>query len=233
VADLDLPYSGNVSPNSVPLGTGPLSSSERERLARGCQRAIEWHAGSVRKQSRIPYVSHLFGVSGLVLEHGGTPDQAIAGLLHDALEDTQASRAEIRDEFGPEVARIVEACTDATKEQRAADHNGDLSDSAAWARRKRHYVDQMEMADPAVALVAACDKRHNLGTIVRALRTEGPAYLERFNGDAAHQIWYYSEVTGVLAARVPVALGVELTELLADLRALLPDAAEKAEALEY
>jgi hypothetical protein len=89
------------------------------------------------------------------------------------------------------------------------------------------------MADPAVALVAACDKRHNLGTIVAALRIEGPVYLERFNGDAAHQIWYYSEVTRALAPKVPVALGAELAELLDDLRGLLPGAAEKAEALEY
>jgi (p)ppGpp synthase/HD superfamily hydrolase len=214
------------------LGTGPLSTVDRERLARGCRLALEWHGAGLRKETQIPYASHLLAVAALVLEHGGSPDQAIAGLLHDALEDTDASLPEIDAEFGPEVARIVAACTDATKRQRGGSGDGTTA-SATWVERKRRYIDQIAAADPIVALVAACDKRHNLGTIVRALRTEGPAYLERFNGDAAHQIWYYSEVTGVLAARVPVALGAELTELLAALRTLLPDAAEKAEALEY
>lgn len=49
--------------------------------------ASRLHAADMRKGTEIPYVSHLLAVCGLVLEHGGTEDEAIAALLHDAIED--------------------------------------------------------------------------------------------------------------------------------------------------
>jgi (p)ppGpp synthase/HD superfamily hydrolase len=49
--------------------------------------ATRLHATQVRKQTDIPCISHLIGVAGIVLEHGGGRDEAIAALLHDAIED--------------------------------------------------------------------------------------------------------------------------------------------------
>ena len=60
------------------------------------------------------YILHLLGVASLVLEHGGDEDQAIAGLLHDAIEDQGVEQeAILADRSGPRVAQIVRACTDA------------------------------------------------------------------------------------------------------------------------
>jgi (p)ppGpp synthase/HD superfamily hydrolase len=55
--------------------------------------AAELHRQQRRKGAETPYIGHLLSVAGLVLENGGTEEQAIAALLHDAIED-QAEAAE-------------------------------------------------------------------------------------------------------------------------------------------
>jgi (p)ppGpp synthase/HD superfamily hydrolase len=66
------------------------------------------HAAQFRKGSNIPYLYHLLGVASLVIEFGGNENQAIAGLLHDVIEDFgEPHRALIRAQFGDDVARIV------------------------------------------------------------------------------------------------------------------------------
>jgi len=70
------------------------------------------HVGQLRKGTEIPYVAHLLSVTALVLEQGGGEDEAIAALLHDAVEDRGVEVNDMRARFGDEVARIVEACSD-------------------------------------------------------------------------------------------------------------------------
>src|SRR4026209_222849 len=74
------------------------------------------HAAQLRKGMRIPYVSHLLAVAAIAIEHGADEDEAIAALLHDAVEDQGGRRRliEIRRKFGRNVAAIVEGCSDAT-----------------------------------------------------------------------------------------------------------------------
>src|SRR5438477_11665077 len=90
------------------LGCGPLS----ERFDEALTYASRHHRRQLRKGSRVPYMTHLMSVSALVLEHGGSEDQAIAALLHDAVEDAPdgqggAVLADIRARFGETVATIV------------------------------------------------------------------------------------------------------------------------------
>ena len=72
------------------------------------------HHNQVRKGGDIPYVGHLLTVSGLVINDGGSEAQAVAALLHDTVEDQggPATLEEIKRNFGDEVARIVEECSD-------------------------------------------------------------------------------------------------------------------------
>ena len=74
--------------------------------------AVQAHGDQRRKGTEIPYVAHLLVVTGLVLEDGGDEDEAIAALLHDTVEDVGGAQLleAIRDQFGPRVADIVEAC---------------------------------------------------------------------------------------------------------------------------
>src|SRR6476646_2241794 len=92
------------------------------------------HAAQKRKDTQIPYVAHLLAVSALVLEAGGTEEQAIAALLHDAAEDCggQPRLDDIRHRFGDEIADIVEACSDSLTE--------DAAEKAPWKERKAQYL---------------------------------------------------------------------------------------------
>lgn len=150
------------------------------RLVDAVAYAAQVHDGQTRKSSDVPYMSHLLGVAAIVLEHGGSEDEAIAGLLHDTIEDqpTRTSIDEIRDRFGAEVARIVDACSETDKD-------------LAWWTRKNDYLDHLARSDAAVCLVAAADKAHNLTSLRATLAEEGPGAWQRFNADRAHQFWYY------------------------------------------
>ena len=93
--------------------------------------ANHWHTGHKRKNSEIPYISHLMAVSALVLEYGGTLTQASAALLHDVIEDTDCTIDEVIDLVGDEVAQIVLACTHEPSEDKTPE---------GWKKRKQQYL---------------------------------------------------------------------------------------------
>jgi (p)ppGpp synthase/HD superfamily hydrolase len=177
------------------------------------QEAVElahaWHRGQTRKGTDIPYVEHVLAVSALVREHGGSEDEAIAALLHDALEDApdqpeaDRRREEMLRRFGAAVLSTVEACTDADPAAKAGEK--DLDDegrSAAWLVRKKRYVDHLGGAARSALLVASADKVHNAGTIVQHLHAVGPRVFERFNAKREGTLWYYRTVLAALEAKV-------------------------------
>ena len=171
--------------------------------------AHAWHRSQKRKGTEIPYVGHLLGVSALVLEHGGTEDEAIAGLLHDALEDAPDQeeadyrRGEIRHRFGDAVLAIVEACTDAEPDERQRARVPDPGERLAkWRARKARYIEHVRAAPGAALLVSAADKVHNARAIVRDLGAVGRAVFERFTGKRDGTLWYYRELSAALNGRV-------------------------------
>lgn len=166
------------------------------------------HAGQVRKGTRIPYFTHLLGVATLVIEHGGSEDQAIAGLLHDCIEDCGQAHADaIRAQFGDAVIRIVLACTDGTAEGKAS-HTDPHARRTDWVRRKHDYLQHLIEADADVLLVSGCDKLHNAMAIVADLDDPevGIAVFDRFTGGRDGTLGYYESLARVFsAARVPMA----------------------------
>ena len=197
-----------------------LRAHDREPLMRAMDLALDWHGDQVRKGTQLPYLSHLLQVAGLVLEHGGSVQQAVAALLHDSLEDAPEGNARaqreqaIRDAFGPEVLGIVRDCTD-TEEGESKDNK------APWRLRKERYLKHLATASERTALVAACDKRHNLAAIVGDARAIGPALWERFNASPPEQVWYFEGVVEALGPKVPDRLRQELEDLLDDLREMV------------
>jgi (p)ppGpp synthase/HD superfamily hydrolase len=160
-----------------------------KRYSEALAYAANLHQDQTRKGTTVPYISHLMHVSAYVLEFGGNEDQAIAGLLHDAIEDQadKTSLDEIRTKFGNEVARIVAACTDA-----------DTVPKPAWEERKQAYLDGLRKKDNLIKLVVACDKLHNAQSIVRDVGLYGRAYLDRFNAKPDRQLWYYQSLVSAL-----------------------------------
>ena len=202
-----------------------LEIEERKRLLDATEFAYTWHAEQRRKQSEVPYVSHLLQVAGLVLEHGGNVDQAIAGLLHDSLEDApdaqqRAAREQtIAERFGEDVLGMVRDCTDTGPDE-------SLEQKRPWAERKTNFVERLAHARPDSLLVVACDKRHNLQAIVGDVRSEGASVFERFTGRPGQQVWYFEAVLGVLRDSIPIRLGQELDSLLDALKSQVSDAGD-------
>lgn len=177
------------------------------RFARAVDYARIAHTGQVRKGSRTPYLTHLFGVATLVIEHGGSEDQAIAGLLHDLLEDCgSAHEPVIRAEFGNAVADIVLACTDGTAEGKAA-HTDPDAKRRDWAERKHTFLAHLAEAPGTTLLVSCCDKLHNARAIVRDLSdpSVGAAVFGRFTAGKVGTLWYYRALCDVFVQRQALA----------------------------
>lgn len=189
----------------------------RDALVAATDLAWAWHGAETRKGRTTSYLSHLLAVQGLVVECGGGPDEAIAALLHDALEDapSRAERGErerlVRARFGEPVLRIVLDATDTLP-----DESG--HDKRPWRERKDRFLANLARAGRASRLVVACDKRHNLGDLVWDLHHEGPPTFARFNAGPADQLWYFESVVRLCADAIPPRLALELDRLLVDLR---------------
>lgn len=152
------------------------------RFADAVRYAMDAHKDQMRKGTDVPYISHLLAVASIVLDDGGSEDEAVAALLHDAAED-QGGRArlhDIRERFGDRVAHIVEGCTDSWSGQKEP-----------WMERKTQYVEHARRLDAATLRVSAADKVHNTYGILRDLRTFGDSVWERFNAPADDILWYY------------------------------------------
>lgn len=175
-----------------------------ERYALAVDYARIAHAGQVRKGTQIPYLSHLLGVSTLVLECGGDEEQAIAGLLHDVVEDCGGGHeASIRAQFGDAVADIVMACTDATAEDKAEVDNTASARKRDWRERKLAYLEHLRNTPERALLVSGCDKLYNARTIVQDLENPdvGQDIFNVFTAGRAGTLWYYGELEEIFRTR--------------------------------
>jgi (p)ppGpp synthase/HD superfamily hydrolase len=195
-----------------------MNDSDRGKLMEAVDFALAAHADQKRKGTSIPYASHLLQVVGLVFEHGGDVDQAVAAVLHDTVEDCEGVEVEeIRLRFGSDVAGIVSVCTDLLP--------GDQPDAKSeWSLRKRDYVERLQQADPRSQLVAACDKLHNLRTLVADLQAEGRETLGRFTATPEQTRWYHETVREAVATAMPSRLVREFDALLEALREFVTEA---------
>jgi (p)ppGpp synthase/HD superfamily hydrolase len=199
-----------------------------DRFTRAVDYARIAHAGQTRKGTDIPYLTHLLSVASLVIEFGGSEDQAIAGLLHDTIEDCgEAHEAIIRAQFGDVVADIVVACTDGTAEGKGT-HTTPEARKADWLKRKQNYLTHLAAAPDAVLLVSACDKLHNAMAIVRDLESVdvGARVFDRFKGGAEGTLTYYKTLSRTMtlrgtAAAHALAVQVEHMHALSGSNALL------------
>ena len=159
--------------------------------------AHELHRNQTRKGATIPYISHLMAVSALVVEHGGTEDQAIAALLHDAVEDQGGKDSrerlnEIRQKFGDAVAEIVSDCTNSWTEPKPE-----------WRPRKETYLRTLPDKPTQSLLVSLADKTHNAEAILFDYRVLGEGLWRRFNGGAEGTRWYYKALADIFSQAIP------------------------------
>ena len=159
------------------------------RLADALVYCVHVHSGQKRKGKSTPYIAHLMSVSALVLEDGGDEDEAIAALLHDALEDQpdRTSPEEIRQRFGDRVLHIVLICTDTPP-----DYQG--GEKPPWRQRKEAYLTHLRDSAGSDMRVSLADKLHNVRELLADYRREGDNLWSRFNAGKADQLWYYQSL---------------------------------------
>ena len=165
--------------------------------------ALDAHKTQIRKGTSIPYISHPMAVASIALEFGASEDQAIAALLHDAIEDGGNKYANIiKAQFGDHVHDLVQGCTDGTP-----DHTGQ---KAPWLERKTAYLEHLQKASDDILLVSCSDKLHNARAIVADLINEGPSVFERFSSTPEQTLWYYRQLATIFNNRkAPPAKALE------------------------
>lgn len=148
--------------------------------------AARAHSGQMRKGTDVPYIVHPVGVMLALIEAGETePELLAAALLHDTVEDTGTTLAELRRRFGERVAAIVEGCSEPDKRD-------------TWEARKQHTIHYLRTAPRDVLLVAAADKLHNLRSLAADEVALGSQLWKRFKRGRIETAWYYRSTAASL-----------------------------------
>jgi (p)ppGpp synthase/HD superfamily hydrolase len=171
-----------------------------------------------RKGTDIPYMAHLLGVASLVMGEAGragfqvTEDMVIAALLHDAVEDQGGllRQKDIEQNFGPNVARMVEGLSDSFSE--------DASKKLSWMERKQAYIQRLRGEPEDVRLISAADKLYNARAILEDYREIGPKVWDRFKRGRSDQIWYFDELIAVFKSFGTIRVVEELERVVEELR---------------
>lgn len=181
--------------------------------------ALDCHAHQRRKLSGAPYMAHLLAVAAIVLESGGQEDEAIAALLHDAIEDAggAATAVQIRTQFGPRVAQIVAQCSDT-----------DQIPKPPWAQRKAAFIARLPSVSAAARLVIAADKLHNVRSLLSDYHRRGEEIWAQFRGGRDGTLGYYRAVCAALENAGGGPLVDELRRAIAELDRAVAGRAEAA-----
>jgi (p)ppGpp synthase/HD superfamily hydrolase len=171
--------------------------------------AARAHRDQLRKGTDLPYVTHPVHVSIILMRHGFGEDLAIAGLLHDVVEDTDTSLALIAAEFGDDVARLVEAVSE-TKSADGAE--------LPWEQRKAEKLAHLQSAGPDVAALKAADAIHNLHSIIADLHSDGLSIWERFKRGPGPTLGYYHAILDPIRVKLGAhPIVAELEDAVAEL----------------
>jgi (p)ppGpp synthase/HD superfamily hydrolase len=169
--------------------------------------ASKKHAGQFRKGTDIPYISHPMEVMQILTESRCPVKVIIAGILHDTLEDTGTSPAEILERFGEEILKIIIAESE--------------DKSKTWKERKQATIDHLAGASLEVKHVCLADKIANLRSMAADLKTSGNELWKRFNARKEDIEWYYRGISEALGSRSnwadnAVIMHLELQRLIED-----------------
>ena len=188
-----------------------MSNLLSDRFVSAFSKAFTLHKDQKRKASQTPYIAHLMSVAALVLENGGSDDQAIAALLHDAVEDAGGLETleEIRVEFGDSVAELVDGCTDSYTHPKAD-----------WEPRKMAYLDKLRNAPDEILLISLADKVHNARSILLDLHRSGVSTWDKFKGKKTGTLWYYQTLAKIFDNAPYPSLKNELRNLVDEMHTL-------------
>lgn len=179
-----------------------------DRYNQALNMAFQLHQQQARKGTNIPYISHLQSVAAIVWKNGGSEDEAIAALLHDAAEDQGGLKTLelIKNTFGVNVSKIVAECSDTFDDPKPE-----------WLKRKQDYINALRIHSDSARLVSASDKLDNIRDILAGYAEEGEIFWNLFSGSRDQIVWYYRSLCEIYLNQGPKKLGIEI---LANLHAL-------------
>ena len=163
------------------MANQPLDTSLFDRAVNF---AVKAHSGTERRGKGFPYIIHLMEAVEIVATI--TPDQELlsAAMLHDTVEDTPVTVADLRKEFGDRIASIVEAESDV--------HNEGESEHESWHRRKQEAIDRLTAAPLEAKIVALGDKLSNMRAIARDYAQIGDGLWKLFHvTEKSEHEWHY------------------------------------------
>ncbi|MCT0211890.1 MAG: phosphohydrolase [Cyanobium sp.] len=163
--------------------------------------AEELHRNQSRPGKKVPFLAHVISVSALVWEDGGTEDQAIAGLLHDTIEDAGQTHASIQERFGVRVADIVRDCTDPGK---VPGHGV----TEPWILRKQRFIETLAQLSEASLLVTSADKAHNSRDKLLDAGSDLDGW-NKFSPGFDGLLWYFWRLHDQLLKRLPGSRSVQ------------------------
>lgn len=161
---------------------------KNEQVFKAIEFATKAHYGQFRKGTKLPYILHPLGVAKILIEHDCSEEIVVAGILHDIVEDTSTTLKDINENFGVQVAELVEALSEPDK-------------SDNWENRKQHTIDYLKIAPIEVLLISCADKLHNVRAIREDYARNGEALWSRFNRPKTKQKWYYQALAEVFISR--------------------------------
>lgn len=166
--------------------------------------ATRCHEGQFRKGTDIPYIVHPLSMLRFLARLGAPAELQAAAVLHDVVEDTEATLDDLRERFGERVASLVEGATEKDK-------------SLSWMERKKAAIHHAEESQDLELLVLKCvDKLDNLSDIREDHELHGESIWARFKADHAAQMWYYGTLTRLFNQRLagspyePLAVQIKL-----------------------
>ena len=154
--------------------------------------AFAKHAGQCRKGTDFPYIVHPLSVMRFLLleqanDPGITDEVVIAGILHDAVEDTDTTLDEIEELFGSEVRRLVGTASEPEELKK------DPNQKETWKKRKLHTIKHLQTLDKPAKILSCCDKLDNARSMNDDYALVGDELWERFNAPKEDIFWYYQE----------------------------------------
>lgn len=175
-------------------------------LNRAVAFAVRAHEGQKRKEGDTPYIVHPVEVALILAQRGFSDTVLAAALVHDVVEDTPITLAQVQDELGEEVAKLVAPLT----------HDGSL----AWEEKKKAYIETIRAASDAVKAISTADKIANAHSLLAAHEAQGKEIWTRFNRGRDKKIWFENAMLAMLRESWKHPLVDEYAELVAQLAQL-------------
>ena len=168
------------------------------------------HDGDYRKnETKIPYIYHPVMLGFYLMKYDFSENVVAAALLHDTVEDTDATLDDILLEFGPEIHDLVDACSE-NKEN-------------SWEDRKQHQIDAIRTVLLGVVAIKVADKLNNVSDMLEASKRGDPSFWNNFTRGEDQQRWFYNSLVSSFESRSEINSHPLFLELKEKVSLLFPE----------